>query len=291
MPKKKEEKTVEIDRSVWTLAKITKELLGDDNQLKPFTEESKAALYGLTRQEALQLDPRLFQRWRMHHEHYKMASRGAITSNRKKKELKDWSIKVRKLLANPDLTATMINQKKLPKWFNGLEYDEDSMPTPAEVIAASLMAKAMRGDVRAIEELRKMGFGDKVTIDAGESFFNKQALQLEIINPNENTKQLEAKEFGVQQEESQPNETPESKTEDAPEVIQNRPQDDLTVNVPKPLPKAEEIPGENIPQALVDEFNRQEEERLQPQSPNLDSHGIDRSILDKITITKNKPRA
>lgn len=286
MPKKK----AQIDKSEWTLERITKELLGDNNQLQPFTEESKAALYGLSRQEALQLDPRLFQRWRMHHEHYEMAAKGAKTSNRKKKELKDWSIKVRKLLNNPDLTATMINQKRLPKWFNGLEYEEGDMPTPAEVIAATLMAKAMQGDVRAIEELRKMGFGDKITLDTADSFFNKASLQLEIVNPNEKTKEMEAKEFGHSQEESSlPKQIPEQKTEDAPEVIQNRPQDGLTVEVPKPLPQAEDIPGENIPQALQDEFNRQEEERLQPQ-PTVDSHGIDRSILDKITITKNKPR-
>lgn len=273
MPKKK----AQIDKSEWTLERLTKELLGDNNQLQPFTEESKAALYALTRQEALQLDPRLFQRWRMHHDHYKMASKGAVTSNRKKKELKDWSAKVRKLLANSDLTATMINQKKLPKWFNGLDYEEGDMPTPAEVIAATLMAKAMQGDVRAIEELRKMGFGDKVTLDTAESFFNKTSLQLEIINPNQDTKAIEAKEFGKEEPQT------------TPEVIQNRPQDDLTVKVPKPLPQAEDIPGENIPQALQDEFNRQEEERLNPQ-PTVDSHGIDRSILSKVTITKNKPR-
>lgn len=273
--------TPEIDKSKWTPARFRKELLGDDNQLKPFTEENKAALYALTREEALQLDPRLFQRWRFYHDHKQMAGRGASTSRRRKSELKDWSSKVRQLLSNPDLTATMINQKKLPKWFNGLDYEEGDMPTPAEVIAASLMAKAMQGDVRAIEELRKMGFGDKVTIDAGESFFNKQSLKLEIVNPNEETKQMEAKEFGTQQEDSLPFKN-----------IQEQEPLPIKQQQSKILPQANEIPGEeNIPQALQDEFNRQEQERLIPISPStVDSHGIDRSILDKVTITKNKNR-
>lgn len=267
------------NKQEWTPERFKEELLGEDNQLKPFTEENKAALYALTREQALQLDPRLFQRWRFYHEHKTMSAKGAASSRKRKSELKDWSSKVRQLLSNTDLTATMINQNKLPKWFNGLDYDEGDMPTPAEVIAASLMAKAMQGDVRAIEELRKMGFGDKVTIDAGESFFNKSALKLEIVNPNEEIKKMEAKEFGTHQEESPSLPKSIPKQEQVKEIV---------------MPQANEIPGEeNIPLSLQQEFDRQEQERQNPlpqQNPNVNEHGIDRSILNKVTITKNKNR-
>lgn len=272
MPKKKKE--IKIDKSEWTPERFKRELLGPNNQNQPFTEENKAALYSLTREEALQLDPRIFARWRFYHEHKEMAGRGAKTTNRRKKELKDWSIKVRELLADQEIASLMLNQNKLPKWLNVLEE-----PTAGDIIIATLMAKAMTGDVRAVEELRKMGFGDKVTIDAGESFFNKQALKLEIVNPNEDTKKMEAKEFGVQQE----------NTFTLPKSIQE--QEHLPKEEPKSLPQANEIPGERIPQSLQDEFDRQEQERLIPISPStVDSHGIDRSILNKVTITKNKNR-
>lgn len=270
MPKKKT-KEIKIDKSQWTPERFYAELIGPANQNQPFTEENKAALYSLTREEAIRLDPRIFARWKFHHDHKEISGRGAATSRKRKKELRDWSIKVRELLADPEIAQLMLNQKKLPTWLNVLEE-----PTAGDIIIATMMAKAMTGDVRAVEELRKMGFGDKVTIDAGESFFNKNALKLEIVNPNEETKNLESKEFGAQQQESL----------SLPKSIQEQ-----ESTKEKAMPEANQIPGERIPQSLQDEFDRQEQERLAPKpTPTIDSHGIDRSILNKVTITKNKNR-
>lgn len=269
MPKKKKTEEIKIDKSEWTPERFYKELIGPANQNQPFTPENKAALYSLTREEAIRLDPRIFARWKFYHEHKEISGRGAATSRKRKKELRDWSVKVRELLADPEIAQLMLNQKKLPTWLNVLEE-----PTAGDIIVATLMAKAMTGDVRAVEELRKMGFGDKVTIDAGESFFNRDTLKLEIVNPTQESKALEAKEFGTQQENPLP--LPKSIQEQEPkETVLQETRDSL--------------PEERIPQSLQDEFNRQEQERLQPK-PTTDNHGIDRSILNKVTITKNKIR-
>lgn len=280
MPRKKKE----INLEDWTPERFRKELIDDKTgQNLPFTDENKEALYSLTREEALQLDPRIFQRWRAGVDKtFDRGGKGKERNKKKTKELKDWSIKVRTLLEDKELTATMLNRKKLPKWLNPL-MDGDEMPTPSEVIAATLMAKAMTGDVRAIEELRKMGFGDKVTIDAGQSFFNKEAIKLEIVHPSEESKELQQEEF-------------KSEQEPAPTPIQVVPAQ--TVETPAPtvhaMPEASTIEGDNIPLALQQEFDRQEAERFnRPAQPaaGINEHGIDRGLLNKVVITRNKPRA
>lgn len=198
----------------WSADRLNKTLIDSQGRLKPFPADAKQALFGLDKQEALLLEPRLYSLWKNFQSH-EFHSKGGKTSAKKRKELKDWSLKVRTLLANPDLTATMVNQRKLPKWFNGLEYDEDNMPEPSEVIAATLIAKAMNGDVRAIEELRKLGWGDKITLDSTESFFNKSSLQVEIVNPSKEQKELEAKEFGqvkTQDDSQSPAESPQDES-------------------------------------------------------------------------------
>lgn len=278
MPRKKK---TDVDLSEWTPEKFKDELIGANGQNLPFTEENKTALYALSREEALQLDPRIFQRWRAGvDKNFDRGGKGKERNKKKAKELKDWSVKVRTLLEDKELTATMLNRKKLPKWLNPLIEGEE-LPTPSEVIAATLMAKAMTGDVRAIEELRKMGFGDKVTIDAGESFFNKDAIKLEIVHPTQETKAMEKEEFGTPAEE-QLNQTIQAESAPEPQVEQ-----------PKPMPEASTIPGDNIPLALQQEFDRQEQERQMPRpQPNsgVNEHGIDRGILNKVVITRNKNR-
>lgn len=278
MPRKKK---TDVDLSEWTPEKFKDELIGANGQNLPFTEENKTALYALSREEALQLDPRIFQRWRAGvDKNFDRGGKGKERNKKKAKELKDWSVKVRTLLEDKELTATMLNRKKLPKWLNPLIEGEE-LPTPSEVIAATLMAKAMTGDVRAIEELRKMGFGDKVTIDAGESFFNKDAIKLEIVHPTQETKAMEKEEFGTPAEE-QLNQTIQAESTPEPKVEQ-----------PKPMPEASTIPGDNIPLALQQEFDRQEQERQMPRpQPNsgVNEHGIDRGILNKVVITRNKNR-
>lgn len=266
MAKKKEK--IEIDKTEWTPERFEAELIDPKTRRQlPFTTENKAAMAALTRDEAIHLHPVLFSRWRMLNKDLNPTKKGAEAANKRIKELKDWSMRIRKLLNDPEITATMINQKRLPKWLNVLDAEEGKFPTPAEVIGATLMAKAMTGDIRAIEELRKMGFGDKVTIDAGESFFNKGALKLEIVDTDDKTKELAEKELN--------NEVVEAEV----------------VNETKIEPKI--VEETKIPDALREEFEKQEAERTstQPQTTSdVNEHGISRSILNKVVITKNKPR-
>lgn len=267
----------EIDLSEWTPERFAEELLDEKGRNKPFTAKNKAALYALPREQAIHLDPRIFARWKMGVENESITAKSVRGRKAANKELKDWSVRVRTLLADPEIAQLLLNQKRLPKWLNVLED-----PVAADIIIATLMAKAMTGDVRAVEELRKMGFGDKVTIDAGQSFFNKNALKLEIIAPSQDTKAMEKKELVSEKEEL------------IPDVSTSTQEEKQTVEVTVPsqthtMPSASEIQGENVPAALQAEFDRQEQERRNP-TPTVDSHGIDRSILSKVTITKNKPR-
>ena len=276
MPKKKTTpkadreawKNIVVNKEEWTPERFARELLDNGTgRPKPFTDENKAALYSLTREEALQLEPRIFARWKFYHHNQELTKNAGHKTAKRNKELKDWSSQIRKMLADPDLTATMINQKKMPKWLNAFDTEDGVLPTPSEVIGATLMAKAMTGDVRAIEELRKMGFGDKVTIDAGESFFNKQALRLEIVDPSNEIKVLEAEEFKEEKE--------------------------VTPVLPKEEPTPEPVIKETqpIPEELRKEFEEHEKQINTPkENPNLNEHGIDRTLLNRMVITKNKNR-
>lgn len=276
--KAKEEawKKIKVNKEEWTPERFAKELLDNGTgRPKPFTDENKAALYSLTREEALQLEPRIFARWKFYHYNHELTKNAGNKTAKRNKELKDWSSQIRKMLADPDLTATMINQKKMPKWLNAFDTEDGVLPTPSEVIGATLMAKAMTGDVRAIEELRKMGFGDKVTIDAGDSFFNKQALRLEIVDTTPETKKL------AEEELAEENSNPVKPAEET---------------LPEPTPEQNPVIKEiqPIPDNLREEFEQQEQQiklkAQQPTQPDLNSHGIDRSLLSRVTITKNKPR-
>ena len=92
---------------------------------------------------------------------------------------------------------------------------------------------------------------------------------------------MEKEEFGTPAEE-QLNQTIQAESAPEPQVEQ-----------PKPMPEASTIPGDNIPLALQQEFDRQEQERQMPRpQPNsgVNEHGIDRGILNKVVITRNKNR-
>lgn len=279
MPKKNKE-TAKVNLEEWTPERFLTELIDvKTGRNKPFTPENKAALYALSREEAIQLDPRIFARWKFAAENKEITHKAATTTNTRRKELKDWSVKVRELLGDPEIAQLMLNQKKLPKWLNVLDN-----PSAADVIVATLIAKAMTGDIRAVEELRKLGFGDKVVIDAGQSFFTKNALKLEIVSPDSDTKEMEKKEFAAPQEEMAAVVSEETQAE------KKAPKPKKVSQNPKVMPSAADIPGEKVPASLQAEFDRQEQERME-KKPATDDHGIDRGLLNKITITKNKNRS
>lgn len=201
MPKKQEEEISTVDWDKWTPEAIKLALI-HNNKVQAMSEELKQVFREMPREMAIHLDPRLFAKWRLIHRDYDTEE--AIAKRRKRaSELKDWSSKVRQILNNADLTTLMLKQDKLPTYLNVLEGQ-----TPADVMVAALVAKGMMGDIRAIDMLRKLGWGDKVTVDAGESFFNKEAIQIEIVDPKPETKRLEREEFGNAEEKPAPEPKP-----------------------------------------------------------------------------------
>lgn len=242
---------IKINPEEWTPERFKAELIDEKTgRNRAFTEENKAALYSLTRAEAIQLDPRIFARWKFAHDNHEITTKSGKESARRRAEVKDWSVKVRQLLGDPEIAQLMLNQKKLPKWLNVIDN-----PTAADVIVATLMAKAMTGNVAAVEELRKLGFGDKVVIDAGESFFNKNSLKLEIVQPDAETQAAKAEETIMEDQ------------------------------------AVAELLGEEIdaPAEVVEEFVEQEAEINMP-APKVApiDQKIDPSIIKGMVITKNK---
>ena len=86
------------------------------------------------------------------------------------------SDKLKVLLDNEELTEKMLKEK--PQW---LKVIGDSKPK--SVIAGSLIAEGMRGNLSATALLNKMAYGDQVTINAGKGFFDSNEIKIEIINP------------------------------------------------------------------------------------------------------------
>ena len=181
---------IEIDWEYWTDERISSELVKDGRIASP-SEELRNVLFSMTPDEIKQHVPK--RCWYMTSiiqgnqdmtrkqmtKTTKTKSQIGKEGQRTRKQLKDLSIKVREMLANEKITKALL--KDTPKYV--LAAAENGNPQPADVIIAVLIAKSFQGDVRAIEQLRKMGYGDTVTLEAGESFFNKERLTLNVVDP------------------------------------------------------------------------------------------------------------
>lgn len=51
----------------------------------------------------------------------------------------------------------------------------------AYIIATVMMVKAMGGDIKAAEWIRKTGYGDKVLLDTGDGFFDKSEFTIQVV--------------------------------------------------------------------------------------------------------------
>lgn len=65
----------------------------------------------------------------------------------------------------------------------------DRLPTKngGYIIATVMMVKAMGGDIKAAEWIRKSGFGDKVQLEANDGFFERDSFTIQVVP----SKQLE----------------------------------------------------------------------------------------------------
>lgn len=78
------------------------------------------------------------------------------------KELKNWSTLVRQVLADENILAELVKTlppKKVPKWFADLP---DKRLGNAIIVAMAI--KAVSGDDKAANFLRKTGYGDKLDL-------------------------------------------------------------------------------------------------------------------------------
>ena len=105
-----------------------------------------------------------------------MAEHEEIDKIKKEQKNDSLSEKLKALLTNEELTDKMIQKK--PEWLKILTDN-----APMTVIAGSLIAEAMGGDKSATALINKIAYGDQVTLNAGQGFFDSNEIKIEIINP------------------------------------------------------------------------------------------------------------
>ncbi len=106
----------------------------------------------------------------------KVRQKAQVASNKKRKELKDWSTKVRELLNDEEFAKSVFKDGKFPVYADSLDNK-----TAGELIPAIMLVRAMKGDIRAAEFLRKLGYGDKVDVNVNtEGFFDKTTIVFEV---------------------------------------------------------------------------------------------------------------
>ena len=101
-----------------------------------------------------------------------------INRNGRKKGVKNWGKVVQDLLADEELLQKMMGSKSLPAYAEMLP-NKDA----ANIIVATMLIKAIQGDMQAANWLRKTGFGDKVMHDFDDGFFEKTKLKIEVVQP------------------------------------------------------------------------------------------------------------
>ena len=107
-------------------------------------------------------------------------TKGDTRINRKgrKSGVKNWSKVVQDLLGDEELLDKIMGNQKMPEYV-------DILPNKnaANIIVAIIVIKAIKGDMNAANWLRRTGFGDKMTHEFDEGFFEKTKLTIEIVEP------------------------------------------------------------------------------------------------------------
>lgn len=87
---------------------------------------------------------------------------------------------VRAILDDDDLVDKVIQNQ--PEYWSRLPSKNGGY-----IIATVMMVKAMGGDIKAAEWIRKTGFGDKVLLETDDGFFTKDQFTIQVVP----SKQLE----------------------------------------------------------------------------------------------------
>ena len=94
----------------------------------------------------------------------------------KKKIVRNLDRIVREVLSDEEIVDKIV-QRQPEAWQN--------LPakTGGYIIATTMMVKAMGGDIKAAEWIRKTGYGDKVSLDSEGGFFQKDNFTIKIVPP------------------------------------------------------------------------------------------------------------
>lgn len=101
------------------------------------------------------------------------------------KGTKSWSTVVRQLLEDEDLVDKMVG--KQPGYWKDLP-----AKNAANAIGATMIVKALSGDQKAAEWLRKTGFGDKLVHEIEDGIFQTQKLEVEIVKSDKTERDSES---------------------------------------------------------------------------------------------------
>lgn len=103
------------------------------------------------------------------------AERGEVLERKPRRpRARNLSKIVREVLDDEELVDKIIANQ--PEFWDRLPVKNGSY-----IIASAMMAKAMGGDIKAADWLRKSGYGDKVTLESEEGFFAKSDFKIEIV--------------------------------------------------------------------------------------------------------------
>lgn len=81
---------------------------------------------------------------------------------------------VREILDDDELVDKVIANQ--PEYWNRLPNKSGGY-----IIATVMMVKAMGGDIKAAEWIRKTGFGDKVLLESDNGFFSREQFTIQVV--------------------------------------------------------------------------------------------------------------
>lgn len=97
-----------------------------------------------------------------------------VPEPRKPKRPKNLDRVVRDILDDDELVDKVISNQ--PEYWGRLPSKNG-----AYIISTVMMVKAMGGDIRAAEWIRKTGFGDKVQLETDNGFFSKSEFTIQVV--------------------------------------------------------------------------------------------------------------
>lgn len=97
-----------------------------------------------------------------------------VETQRTKKRPKNLDKIVREILDDDELVDKVIQNQ--PEYWSRLPAKNGGY-----ILATVMMVKAMGGDIKAAEWIRKTGFGDKVLLESDNGFFQKTDFTIKVI--------------------------------------------------------------------------------------------------------------